>query len=292
MTPAEAVAAFVAFLEDAGRRALTVEKYALAAERLAAWAEGHGGMAALEDGDAIREYLRQWKAPASRQFHLAVAKRFAGWLVERGEIRTSGPAGVRTPAVPERPPRVLTASEGQAFMAEAERASAEVELLVRLLRRSGLRVGEIVGRHRPGGLPGLRIGDVDIGGQRLVVVGKGGRAQPALLDERTTELLRIRLRRLRDQRSEAPVFQRPAGAARRERWVRSVVRALAKRAGIERRITPHMMRHTFATGLLEAGVNLRAVQRLLRHKNLETTLIYADYVEDAALRREFEKQGK
>lgn len=121
---------------------------------------------------------------------------------------------------------------------------------------------------------------------------KGGRVLPALLDERSTELLRGRVGRLRDQRPGAAVFQRPSGKARGVRWARGVIRALAERAGIQRRITPHMMRHTFATGLLEAGANLRAVQRLLRHKKLETTLIYADYIDSDALRREFERQGK
>ncbi|MDI6773158.1 MAG: tyrosine-type recombinase/integrase, partial [bacterium] len=196
------------------------------------------------------------------------------------------------PAVAERPPRTLTAAEERAFMAEVERASAEVELLVRLLRRTGLRVGEIVGHHREGRLPGLRIADVDLERRLLMVEGKGGRTLPALLDERSCGLLRKRLRRLRDQRPGAPVFQRPSGKARGVRWARGVIRRLGERAGIQRRITPHMMRHTFATGLLEAGANLRAVQRLLRHKKLETTLVYTDYINSDALRHEFERHGR
>ncbi len=122
--------------------------------------------------------------------------------------------------------------------------------------------------------------------------GKGGRFAPAYLDRPTADLLARHLTALGEQRPEAPIFQDRSGRPRGTRWAERIFRRLIRTAKLRRRVTPHMLRHTFLTRFLEAGGNLRAAQRLARHRRLSSTLIYADYVHDEALRREFDAHNR
>ncbi len=295
--------AFVLALTDEGRAAWTVTKYRYAAARFLALVERSGGWEAMTPA-TVQTYLRGFDKAATRRFHLTVIRRLCHARGAAGLVGGELTAQVKTPAPSTGPPRVLTPEEWQVLVAQARRRrTVEALALLSLLRYSGLRVHEAVGyrgrtvyvagRDRTGAedLTGLRVGDVDLTRRTLLVRGKGGTAAPGLLLEGTADLLRRHLRTLADRRVEAPLFQASDGRPRGARWAARLLARLARRGGLARRITPHMLRHTFATRLLEGGANLRAVQRLLRHHRLDTTLIYADYVTDAALRAEFEKGG-
>jgi integrase/recombinase XerD len=177
-------------------------------------------------------------------------------------------------------PRGLSRGEARLLAAAAWRASASrsgFAAAVLLMLSVGLRVGELV-RLRPGDF------DPDSGG--LHVRGKGRRERRVFVVDPRLAALVARLAR----RDGASLCGPAAGSAWTTQAVRRELRAFAAAAGVERRVTPHMLRHTCATLLLEDGVDLRVLQRLLGHENIATTAIYA-HVGDAGLRRALAQAG-
>jgi integrase/recombinase XerC len=139
--------------------------------------------------------------------------------------------------------------------------------ILELMYRAGLRVGEVCAlKHR----------DLDLErGLIHVWAGKGGDGTAYL--EKEPEAL-ARMREWQTARRKLPksdwLFCTLAGGPVSSRYVQQMIKRMAKRAEIDARVTPHMLRHSFATELLEEGVNIRKVQRALRHKNLATTERY------------------
>jgi site-specific recombinase XerD len=178
-------------------------------------------------------------------------------------------------------PRALTRAEAATLAREAWRICAApagpahaTALAVLLLLSVGLRVGELVR---------LRASDFDPAGGGLHVRGKGRRERRVfLVDPR----LRAYLAALVSADGDEALFS-PARPWSTQMF-RQQLRAFAKQAGIARRVTPHMLRHTAATLLLEDGVDLLFLQRLLGHESISTTALYA-HVGDASLRRALEK---
>jgi site-specific recombinase XerD len=180
-------------------------------------------------------------------------------------------------------PRALTRAEAATLAREAWRIIISAApgdpghataLAVLLLLSVGLRVGELVR---------LRAGDFDPVGGGLHVRGKGRRERRVfIVDAR----LRQRLAALIYEDGDAALF------ARARPWstqtFRQELRTFGQSAGLSRRVTPHMLRHTAATLLLEDGVDLLFLQRLLGHESISTTALYA-HVGDASLRRALEK---
>jgi site-specific recombinase XerD len=133
-----------------------------------------------------------------------------------------------------------------------------------LLYSSGLRVGEVVR---------LRVADLDVD-RRLVRVrkGKGGKDRYTLLARRAIDAVQV----YRGAYDTGP-WLFPGGRPDRHLGVRSVQRVVersARAAGIAKRVSPHTLRHSFATHLLEAGTNLRIIQELLGHQSARTTQVY------------------
>ena len=207
---------------------------------------------------------------------------------------------------PEHLPTVLSAAEVRAVLARLDRPFL---LIVELLYGSGLRLLECLA---------LRVKDVDLERKQLMVRrGKGDKDRPALLPERVREGLRAQLDLVaRQHRAElgagrgegdlpyALAVKMP-GAARSLAWqyvffaprpcldpatgrlvlhhlhesgVQKAVRDAARRAGIDKRVTCHTMRHSFATHLLEGATDIRTIQALLGHKDVRTTMIYTHLV--------------
>jgi integrase/recombinase XerD len=146
---------------------------------------------------------------------------------------------------------------------------------------TGMRVGELCK---------LSIDDVSPDGAVLRIQGKGARDRIAYITDAKLlhELHEIRQSRQKSEIGAGMLFVNRYGSRLRPQSVRSKLRRLANDAGLTRRVTPHMLRHTAATLLIETGVDIRFVQRLLGHSSIATTEIYT-HVSDEALRLTLER---
>ncbi|MDF3063953.1 MAG: phage integrase [Microvirga sp.] len=205
--------------------------------------------------------------------------------------RAPDPFGAWRPQLPRRKrlPRALSRPEVSVLVgalgADGRRRGpacrAELGLAVRLMLCTGLRVGELCR---------LRLDDVSPDGATLRVHGKGARDRVAFVADaklRAGLCAAVRARRRTRPASDA-LLVNGRGAPLRPQSVRSDLRRLARAAGLPRRLTPHMLRHTAATLLIEGGVDIRFVQRVLGHASIATTEIYT-HVSDEALRTTLER---
>jgi integrase/recombinase XerD len=217
-------------------------------------------------------------AAATVKRRLACLRAMCAWFVRRDVLEASPFAKIELRIrLPARLPRCLDASDLRRLMRNRLRCGQVYGLAVALLVATGMRIGE---------LATLRASDIDGGEGRLRILGKGSRERTVFV---TDPGLRDELRSyLNTRRATAQPIQeslllqddrgRPLSAAR----IRQALLALAHIAGLTRRITPHMLRHTAATLLLESGTDIRFVQRLLGHRSILTTQIYT-HVSDRAL---------
>ncbi|HZG09112.1 MAG TPA: tyrosine-type recombinase/integrase [Allosphingosinicella sp.] len=173
--------------------------------------------------------------------------------------------------------RLADAAWSGALDRRATSFAKRVAAAVLVLLATGIRVGELVQ---------LRPDDYDPESGALLVRGKGRKERRVfVVDQR----LRGLLARLAAEQGAASLLG-PDGVPWSTQAVRRHLRSFASEAGLARRVTPHMLRHTCATLLLEDGVDLRFLQRLLGHENIATTAIYA-HVGDAGLKRALEEAG-
>jgi integrase/recombinase XerD len=148
-------------------------------------------------------------------------------------------------------------------------------MAIRLMVSTGIRVGELCK---------LRPEDISPDGSSFRIHGKGSRDRVAYIaDVNLQHELQRFVRSRREQDATGPLFVNRYGSQMRPQSIRSSLRRYAAEVGLARRITPHMLRHTAATLLIETGVDIRFVQRLLGHSSIATTEIYT-HVSDEALR--------
>jgi integrase/recombinase XerD len=243
---------------------------------------------------SLKKYLedmveRRRLSAATVRRRLACFRTFFRRLADLGEIADPFVAWQLRIARRRRLPRTLTRTEIAAllwpFRDSDERPwsapDAMFQTAVRLMIATGVRVGELCR---------LRIDDVSPDGSALRVHGKGSRDRVAYVPDGQLrrELQRlIALRRNNGNPSNA-LFLNRRGSRMRSQSIRSKLRQHAAQAGLTRRVTPHMLRHTAATLLIESGVDIRFVQRLLGHSSIATTEIYT-HVSDEALRTTLER---
>lgn len=278
---ARAVDGFLTHLAaERGLARNTLEAYARDLLRFA----GHLERAGVGEPAAIGpEHLRRFAevlaaeglAPASRTRTLVAARRFVRHLLAAGVLARDPSEGLRAPRRERRLPRVLRPPETEALLRAAD-ADGPLGLrdraMLEVLYGAGLRVSELVG---------LPLAGLDRRAGCLRVRGKGGRERIVPLGEPALAALqawlaegRPRLVR-RSTRAPEAVFLSSRGAAmtRQNFFVR--LRQLARKADLPaERVSPHVLRHSFATDLLEGGADLRAVQSMLGHADLATTQIY------------------
>lgn len=137
------------------------------------------------------------------------------------------------------------------------------KLILSLLYSSGLRVSELVS---------LNVNDIDLKERTIRIRGKGNKDRIVLFDQKTKKLIKDYLRE-RTQESEY-LFLNRFGKPLTPRYIQIAIKNYAIKAGIKKKVTPHILRHSFATHLLKNGVDIRAIQQLLGHSNLSTTQIY------------------
>ena len=211
-------------------------------------------------------------APASLARRAAAARTFFRHLVLLG-VRGDNPAAeVELPRRRRRLPRSLSPGEVERLIEAASGTtprSLRDRALVELLYGAGLRVSEAVGLDR---------GRVDLTDRLVRPLGKGGKERIVPLGREGIEALRRYLSRGRpflDRRHRPELFLNAQGGALTRAGAFLILRRLAGRAGLDpERVHPHLLRHSFATHLLEGGADLRSVQEMLGHADLTTTELY------------------
>jgi integrase/recombinase XerD len=216
----------------------------------------------------------------SAKRHVASLRSLFRWLEDTGQVPDDPFRGARVRIrLPRRLPRVLSRAElasilehppGSDFSGLTARIAAE------LLFATGIRVAE---------LAGLRDDDIDLTAGVITIIGKGSRQRRVYIPDSDIRELVVAYRHARAAREpEAESFLiNSRGGPASPQFIRRLVRTLGENAALTRRVTPHMFRHSVATYLLEEGVDIRYVQRLLGHRSIVTTEIYT-HVADAALK--------
>ena len=256
------------------------------------FAEESAGKTPLSKVDtlAVRSYLaylhRARLANRSLARHLSTLRSFFRWACREGHLEQNPAKGLPSPRVPKTLPRAMTlpdterllAADEETFVPERERA------LFELLYATGLRVSEAAG---------LDLEDVDFSSRLARVTGKGSRERIVPFGEQAADALcaylpsraalRHRASGARDETGE-PLFVNARGGRLTPRSMARLLKRRLRAAGLPADISPHALRHTFATHLLQAGADLRAIQELLGHASLSTTQKYTHL--DAARLRE------
>lgn len=219
------------------------------------------------------EKLSPHLSPRSKARRLAAARSFFAYLEKEAIIRQNPALRVRFPKFRPRLPKVLSASEVDILL---ERPDTEQPLglrdkaMLELLYATGLRVSE---------LTDLQLHQVEADAGYLTILGKGDKERLVPMGEPAAEALRSyledgRSRLLKGDRHIQELFLNHRGQRLSRQGVWKIIKGHALAAGIRQNITPHMLRHSFATHLLENGVDLRSLQAMLGHSDISTTQIY------------------
>lgn len=230
------------------------------------------GLGNLVDADArtIRAWLA-WLhdrklAKSSIARKLATVRSCFRYLARLGLVEFNAARQVRSPKLPKRLPSFLPKDESKGLLdAEAERSEAGLRdhALLEILYATGLRVAECCG---------LDLDDVDRRRGAVRVMGKGGKERVVPVGDTALEALDAWLSVRGEGRGA--LFTNLRGGRLGTRSVHRIVKRRARAAGIDRRVTPHTLRHTFATHMLGEGADLRLIQELLGHSRLSTTQRY------------------
>lgn len=220
---------------------------------------------------------------ATQAYYLIGLRAFLRWL-NKNDYRTLAPEKIDLPKIETSSLKFLTREQVERFLG-TPRISTKVGLrdkaILETLFSTGLRVSELVGLDRS---------QIDFKRREFGVIGKGKRARVVFLSERAAKWLKKYLE-IRDDDAQA-LFIRYAGAGKEARLsvrsVQRIVKKYARHCRLPVDVTPHVLRHAFATDLLMAGADLRAVQEMLGHKNIATTQIYT-HVTDKHLKKIHEK---
>lgn len=263
----------------------TVRNYRREIEEFAGFARSQGVTAwEAVDPHLLRRWLAwlagQGLARASIARRVSELRSFYRYLQREGVVESNPLVGLSSPRRPRRLPRYLNVQETVALLTAPDTSTPQGlrdRAILELLYGAGLRVGE---------LAGLDIGHLDLGHGEVRVRGKGDKERVALIGEPARAALSRYLAAgrppLATKRSGQALFLNRFGGRLSTVSVTHIVHKYGKLAGIERRVTPHTLRHTFATHLLDGGADLRTVQELLGHASPVTTQIYTHVSQEQA----------
>ena len=216
--------------------------------------------------------MRAGRSPRSLSRYLSGFRQFFRWLLREGRIARDPTALIESPKLGRGLPKALNEQQVTGLL-EAPAVATTIGLrdrtMLELMYASGLRVSELVS---------LELQDVNLNQGVVRVTGKGGKERLVPLGGEALAWLQRYLREARPdlaRGSDCPrmfVTARRSGMTRQAFW--HAIRKYALAAGIDQRVSPHMLRHSFATHLLNHGADLRVVQLLLGHSDLSTTQIY------------------
>jgi integrase/recombinase XerD len=296
---AEDVTAFRHYLRsERGLADNTVLAYGRDLDRFAGWVAG-GGLASylapsLRDLSHYVEYLRAEKlAPPSTARHLVALKMFYRFLRMEERTAESSVELLESPTLWERIPQVLSPAMVDRLLAAPQpldRYYLRDRAILETLYATGSRASEVVG---------LRLEDLHLEGAFCKCTGKGSKQRIVPLGRPAANALRAYLDGLRPRlvgaAPAAPwVFVSRVGKALTRELLWVLVKKYVRRAGLNPDVSPHTLRHSFATHLLSGGADLRTVQELLGHANIRTTQMYThvDRERLRAIHRQFHPRGQ
>ncbi|MDR0591322.1 MAG: tyrosine-type recombinase/integrase [Candidatus Nomurabacteria bacterium] len=288
---------FLEYLEvEKGRSSKTAENYALYLNRFVEFAgdELKPGQITYELVRKYRLWLNRYKnfndeelSRRTQAYHLIALRGFLKYLSRR-DIESLDPSRIDMPKLARKQVTFLTNGEvAQIITAinKSSQASLRDKALIELLFSSGLRVSELVNLNRD---------HINLERREFVVRGKGNKDRPVFISATAAEVLKAYLDNRTDElpalfindSKNVPVEAKKTDGNYRRLTARSIQRIIqkyAKLAGITKHVSPHTMRHSFATDLLMNGADIRSVQGMLGHSDISTTQIYT-HVTDAHLR--------
>ena len=283
---------YLIYLRDVKRMsANTVESYARDLAALAAFAEAKGtAVDALERKELeafVRSLMARGLSPRSVARAVACVRGYFRFTSLERQLPESPAADLRAPRAWAALPKFLDLEEVDCLLAQPDVATPRGlrdKALLEVLYASGMRVSELVA---------IKPGDLNLDEGYLTCVGKGDKERIVPVGQAATDWLKRYMRdgrpALLHKRTSPWVFvnARDGGPLSRVGFWK-VLKAYGLKAGIGREISPHVLRHSFATHLLERGADLRAIQVMLGHADLSTTQIYT-HVLEARLRAVYDK---
>lgn len=236
------------------------------------------GLDSWEDVDrqVLRRYLlwlrKEGYVEASMARKLSELRSFCRYLIQDGYLTSNPVDVVSSPKVPKRLPRYLKMEEVEALL-NAPDVSTPLgqrdRAILELLYAAGVRLSELVS---------LNLGQLNLEAGQLRVWGKGGKERVVLLGDPAVRALRTYISagraQLASDKSKNALFLNRFGGRLSRRSIGLIIDKYSKLAGLWKKITPHLLRHTFATHMFEGGADLRVVQELLGHAQPTTTEIY------------------
>jgi len=219
----------------------------------------------------IRSYLSQFEhlKISSISAKLYVLKSFFGWLTNEEIISKDPTKKIKSPKKQKRLPKAL--SPGELELLRDNCKTLRERALIEVLYATGCRLSEIAGMNRS-----------QINWQRMSykVIGKGNKEREVYFSEKAFYHLRKYLMTRTDTEDALFVTQRKPYRRVSNRAIQREIAVIAKRAGLEKKVHPHVFRHTFATDLLNNGADLAMVQALMGHEDPSTTLVYTDITDE------------
>jgi integrase/recombinase XerD len=265
----------------------TIQAYGRDLAKLANYLQSHGISTWREvDATHVRSFVASLRAAGlnSRSIarHSVTVRQLLAFLQAEGQVKNGLLPSLSLPVAARKLPQVLSAEDVRKLLAQPNASKplgARDKAMLELLYASGLRVSELVT---------LRTAQVNFQGDYLTVKGKGGKSRAVPFGRWARETLREYLNNVRrlllKGKSSVYLFTNRSGKPLSRQGFWKIIRSYALGAGIEKRVTPHTLRHSFATHLLEGGADLRAVQAMLGHADISTTQIYT-HVDGARLKK-------
>ncbi len=255
---------FLYVMQSRGNSDLTVDRYNLLLKRFVTDIGKPVDEITTRDirGFLMREKTERGNSRNTIATKVATIKSFFKWLELEEHIAKDPTKKIEKPKEDKTDPKFLSHEEIEMMRETAKKPIDRA--LVDVLYSSGVRVSEAVG---------LDWDDVDFQNRTLKVTGKGGKTRTTLLSTKAVMLLE-RYRETRDD-NDSHVFRSQYKQRMSKDSIERRIGNIGKKAGIRKKITPHMFRHSFGTHLLEAGMKIDEVQQLLGHQEISTTQIYA-----------------
>ncbi|KND51249.1 MAG: integrase/recombinase XerD [Parcubacteria bacterium C7867-001] len=296
---------FLEYIEiERGRAVKTVENYDHYLTRF------FGQMAIKASGDITEEKIREFRIWLNRQpgtsgsmkrrtqnYYLIALRAFLKFLRKR-EIPCISPERIELAKLPERSLDLITSIELDRLLSAANGAdekSLRDKAILEMLFSTGLRVSELCALNS----------DLDLSRDELSVRGKGEKVRVVFVSPAAKDAVKAYLKARKDMEEALFVSASTIGKSKAaklkhtptrltSRSIENIMKTYAAKAGITKKVTPHILRHSFATDLLSNGADIRSVQALLGHASINTTQIYT-HVTDAHLRevhKKFHSRGK